>query len=101
MTQTLASKHLKQADGFGHAVDLVPYIAGAYRWEWPPIYEVAAAMRTAAQVCGVPLRWGGAWDVPLKSIAATPAAMKQATADYCSRHPGPDFLDGPHMEILA
>ncbi|MBU3742387.1 MAG: M15 family metallopeptidase, partial [Candidatus Kapabacteria bacterium] len=50
---TLTSRHLT-----GHAVDLVPYINGKLRWEWPPIYAIAEAVRTAAVELDVPLRWG-------------------------------------------
>lgn len=99
VTRTLASKHLKQGDGFGHAVDLVPFVAGSFRWEWGSMYPIAAAMRIAAQEVGVPLRWGGAWDMPLLQISASPEGMKAAVAAYCARHPGPDFIDGPHYEL--
>src|SRR4051812_13492957 len=44
-SKTLDSKHLKQPDGYGHAVDLVPFHDGAPRWEWPLIYPVAHAVR--------------------------------------------------------
>jgi peptidoglycan L-alanyl-D-glutamate endopeptidase CwlK len=39
------SRHLIRSDGFGHAVDLVPWINGKPRWEWKPIYHIAAAVR--------------------------------------------------------
>ena len=99
VTKTLNSQHLKQGDGFGHAVDLVPWIGGQPRWEWPAIYPIAAAMRAAAAVEGVRLRWGGVWDRALADLGNGPASLKQAVADYCVRHPGPDFLDGPHYEL--
>lgn len=31
-SQTMNSMHRTQADGFGHAVDLVPFINGKLRW---------------------------------------------------------------------
>lgn len=100
-SKTLNSKHLEQPDGFGHAVDLVPWIDGSARWEWGPIYLIAAAMREAAIEHVVPIRWGGVWDRRLSDLSPGPAALKQAVTDYAARHPGPDFLDGPHYELIG
>jgi peptidoglycan L-alanyl-D-glutamate endopeptidase CwlK len=47
----------------GHAVDLVPYVNGKLRWEWPVIFPVADAVRKAAVQLRVPIRWGGVWQV--------------------------------------
>jgi len=104
VTRTLASKHLKQPDGLGHAVDLVPWIAGAARWEWEPIYRIAVAMDKAATAQGVAskIRWGGIWDRTMADYGTNaPVSMKDAVAAYCKRHPGPDFIDGPHYEWIA
>lgn len=98
-SRTLNSRHLIRADGYGHAVDLVPWIAGQPRWEWPPIYAVAQAVRQAAVEQGLRLTWGGVWDRRLADLPATAAGLKTAVQDYCRRHPGPDFIDGPHFEI--
>jgi len=99
VTRTLASKHLIQADGFGHAVDLVPYIAGTFRWEWPAIWPIAEAMRRSAIEAGVAVRWGGVWDRKLNLLQAGVDGLKAEVAAYTKRHPGPDFLDGPHFEL--
>lgn len=101
VSKTMASKHLKQPDKFGHAVDLVPVVNGVPRWEWPIIYPVAAAMHLAAEELRVALRWGGVWDKNFQALVGSPTALKQAVADYCVRHPGPDFLDGPHYELIS
>lgn len=53
---TMNSRHLT-----GHAVDLAPYIGGTIRWDWPPFYEIARAMKKAATHFGVPIVWGGDW----------------------------------------
>lgn len=53
---TLKSRHLT-----GHAVDLAPYIDGEVRWDWPPFYLIAAAMKQAAIDISVPIEWGGDW----------------------------------------
>lgn len=94
VSKTLNSKHLT-----GRAVDLVPFIEGSARWEWEPIYVVATAMRTAAEKCDVRLTWGGVWDRDLSILPNTPAGLRNAVLDYSRRHPGPDFLDGPHYEL--
>lgn len=99
-SKTMDSKHLKQPDGFGHAVDLVPFMGGQPRWEWPVIYPVADAMHQAAIAETVRLRWGGVWDRVLNDLPGGAAELKAAVASYCTRHPGPDFLDGPHYELV-
>lgn len=96
VTRTMASKHLKQSDGYGHAVDLVPIIKGQPRWEWPIIYPIAAAMRQASIELNIPIRWGGVWDRKIEELSEN---MKSEVEKYCVRHPGPDFLDGPHYEL--
>lgn len=96
VSKTLASKHLKQPDGFGHAVDLVPYVNGILRWEWPLIYPIAASMQAASIRLGIPLRWGGCWSKQMKDYGPP----KRAVDDYIKQHPGPDFIDGPHYELV-
>lgn len=99
-SKTMNSRHLRQPDGYGHAVDLVPYHDGRPRWEWSLIYPVAAAMHRAAREVQLPLRWGGVWDRKFLELPHDPAGLRQAVETYIRRHPGPDFIDGPHYEIL-
>lgn len=99
-SKTMNSKHRHQADGYGHAVDLVPFVGGKLRWEWPLIYPIADAVDRAATELGVALRWGGVWDKAMSAIGGTPEKLKAEVAAYCARHPGPDFIDGPHYELL-
>lgn len=98
-SKTMNSRHLIRSDGFGHAVDLVPYINGKLRWEWEPIYRIALAVRQAAVELGVDLVWGGVWDRKVSELPATVDGIRAAVAAYCARHPGPDFIDGPHFEM--
>lgn len=95
-SETMKSKHLD-----GLAVDLVPIINGIPKWDWNGCYEVARAMYLAAQDLGLLSRitWGGAWDVPMSKwpVGVDPAEICKM---YQTRHPGPDFIDGPHFEIL-
>jgi len=101
------SKHQKQVSEYGEAVDLVPWV-GSARWEWPLIYPIAGAMAYLSREMDCELRWGGVWDKELDEYAPKTldsperyaAAMKKAVRAYTVRHPGPDFIDGPHYEML-
>lgn len=106
--RSVLSKHQKQADGFGWAIDLVPYYLGDPRWEWPLIYPIAACMAFLSIKHDTPLRWGGVWDRkmseyidPRASIDQMALQIKAEVNAYCIRHPGPDFIDGPHYELLS
>ena len=99
VSRTLDSKHKRQSDGYGHAVDLVPYIAGRLRWDWPGCYRVAVAMRAAAIEAGLALTWGGVWDRDLRDLPATAEGMEAAVAGYHVRRGGHGFVDGPHFEM--
>lgn len=108
-SKTLNSMHIagkdrlrpENAGAFGHAVDLVPWIDGQARWEWGAIYPIAVAMRAAAVEQGVAdkLNWGGVWDRWMSELQPSGAGIKLAVEQYTVRHPGPDFLDGPHFQI--
>jgi len=93
-SQTLDSRHLS-----GHAVDLVPYVNGKLRWEWPPIYRIADAVRIAARELGVPLRWGGAWDIDFTASEGSPEDLVAAYVDRRRRAHLRAFIDGPHFEL--
>jgi peptidoglycan L-alanyl-D-glutamate endopeptidase CwlK len=97
VSKTMESKHLKQSDGFGHAVDLVPYINGQYRWEWALIYPIARAMQSVAIQHKIAIRWGGVWDKILNGLTSD---LKTEVYLYQDRHQGSDFLDGPHYELV-
>ena len=102
VSKTMASKHMKQADGFGHAVDLVPFINGQLRWEWKPIFVIASAVRAAAIELSVPLIWGGVWDRPFEQIPGSPKEIEQAVNSYVTRRRAlgkTAFIDGPHYEM--
>lgn len=95
-SQTMHSKHLT-----GHAVDLMAYVAGRGCWELQPYYEIASAMKIAAQVIGVKnLRWGGAWHID--DISEFDGTMEEAQNDYINhkRLMGRRvFIDSPHFEL--
>lgn len=101
---TLDSQHLVQRDGFGHAVDLVPYLDfdgdgdSELRWDWPLGYKIAEAMQKSALGCGVKIRWGGCWDQELTTLGDP----EMATLAYVQRRHNlarRAFLDAPHFEL--
>lgn len=60
LNDPFASNHRLRPDGFGHAVDLVPYPV-----DWNDLARfdaVATAMFKAADQLGVHIRWGADWD---------------------------------------
>ncbi len=106
VSQTLKSNHLVQPDGFGHAGDPVPYVAGTFTWDWQYVYEVAAAMARAAHRlgCADRLCWGGVWSRWVGDYAgpqATAADMRAASEQYVATrraHGLRSFQDGPHWQ---
>lgn len=84
-TKTLNSKHCNQATGFGHAVDLLPYLPGVSSediWRKKEAFkEVSDAMFKAAKDLGIKIRWGGDWNQNGRSDDET-------------------FYDGPHFELI-
>lgn len=99
-SKTMNSKHLKQRDGWGHAVDLVPYDGGRLKWEWRLVYPIAEAVRQAAIELGVGVRWGGCWGRLDKagSTLSTEDLVSAYIAERRSQGRIP-FADGPHYEI--
>lgn len=95
-SKTMASKHLD-----GLAVDLVPLIGGVPKWDWNGCYQIACAMDKAATILGIAHRitWGGAWDRTLADYGGDALEYARVVEQYRQRHPGPDFIDGPHFEI--
>lgn len=72
-SKTMASYHLPQADGLGHAVDLAPLVGGGIPWsDWQAFADLAAVVKACAAERGVPVEWGGDWKT---------------------------FKDGPHFQI--
>jgi peptidoglycan L-alanyl-D-glutamate endopeptidase CwlK len=101
-SQTMDSRHLLQPDGYGKAVDLVAWVHGSIRWEWPLYPPIADAMRRAAIEFKTPVRWGGGWF--LLNDHASLASLKRATQAYVdarlnAKPKRKAFLDGPHFEI--
>lgn len=60
-SKTLRSRHIPAKNGYSHAVDVVAFIDGKVRWDWPLYGKIATAMKAAAKAEKVPLEWGGDW----------------------------------------
>ena len=93
------SKHQPQDDGFGHAVDLVPWVNGRLRWEWSAIYPIARAVKVSALICGVAIRWGGSWE-RLDTDDRDPETMVKDYVEKRRSQGRSAFTDGPHYEIV-
>jgi peptidoglycan L-alanyl-D-glutamate endopeptidase CwlK len=92
------SNHQPWADGYGHAVDLTPFINGSFDVNNEAAqYPIAAAMSQAAKELGIKISWGGNWMEPLQGQNV--AAMKDMVTRYKINHPGPDFIDLPHFQL--
>ena len=101
-SQTMNSKHLPQADGYSHAVDLVAYVGSDVAWELNLYDNIADAMAEAANEVGLQLKWGAAWSVG--DITRYVGTMEEAMNEYIDlrrsqgRRP---FIDAPHFEIIS
>jgi hypothetical protein len=95
-SQTMDSKHIK-----GMAVDLVAYIGDRVSWELNLYDDLADAMKLGAIEIGVPVRWGGAWNVP--DIREWDGTMQDAMDYYVDsrrREGRRPFIDCPHFELM-
>ena len=101
-SQTMESRHLKGADGYGHAVDLYAWVNGGIRFEWNLYPVIADGMRRAAIELGIPVRWGGTWQ--LLNDATSQKHLERLVASYVAARKAQKrkaFLDGPHFELPA
>ena len=94
------SKHQRQADNYGHAVDLVPFIAGKVRWELRPACRVAMAVRLAARELAAAIRWGGGW-CRLDDGDVAPAELVSRYVDRCRAERRDAFVDACHFELIT
>lgn len=66
-SRTMNSRHLT-----GDALDVVVYVNGSVRWDWPLYEQLAVEFKQAAADLNILIVWGGDW---------------------------PTFRDGPHYEL--
>ncbi|MDR3140547.1 MAG: M15 family metallopeptidase [Tannerellaceae bacterium] len=58
------SNHQVKADGYGHAVDLYPYIDGSVRMENVlPLKVIAGHIKSVAGALNINVQWGGDWEM--------------------------------------
>lgn len=104
VSQTMNSKHLVQEDGYGHAVDVAPYVRGGVRWERQLFYPIAVAMVGAGRRLNVNMRWGGAWKLDLRFVTFdTPEHVERALMMYEEgrrRDGARIFFDAAHWELV-
>lgn len=56
-----ASKTMRSRHIHGFAVDIVPYVGGQVRWDWPLFDQIETVMKAAAKLENVKIEWGGDW----------------------------------------
>lgn len=100
-SQTMDSKHLPQADGYSHAVDLMAFVGGSACWEVSVYDEICDAMKQAAQEHGISLRWGAAWsEGDIRDYPGTSEEAMNAYIDLRRSEGRRPFIDAPHFEMM-
>lgn len=99
VSQTLNSKHIKQVDGLGYAVDLAPYVNGSVNWDLKYFYAIATAMKESAEKLGITIRWGGSWSI-LNNDKRTPLQMIEDYSKARKKAGNKLFIDAPHFELI-
>ena len=96
----MRSKHLLQADGTSHAVDLMAYDGKNPSWDIVMYDDIADAMKEGSIKTGAKICWGAAWHID--NIAEWDGTMEAAMNAYVdlrrsqNRRP---FIDGPHFQL--
>lgn len=56
------SEHQRKADGYGHAVDICPFINGKLDWDNVAAFKALAVhIKAVAKGLGIAIEWGGDW----------------------------------------
>lgn len=101
-SQTMNSKHIPQADGMSHAVDLVAYDGPSPVWELNMYDDICDAMAAAAREVGCKIKWGAAWSEG--SITDYSGSAEDAMNAYVDLRRGQGrrpFIDAPHFELMV
>lgn len=94
-SKTLQSKHL-----IGHAIDVMAFVNSRGTWIDAYYYQIADAFKKASMQLDIPLRWGGAWNIP--DIGSCPLSAEEMTAHYVKSRQDrglTPFLDFGHFEL--
>ena len=100
-SQTMASKHLLQDDGFSHAVDVVAYVGPDVSWELNLYDDICDAFKQAAEEVGCAIKWGAAWsegDIRTYEGTSEDAMMAYVYLRISQRRR--PFIDAPHFELM-
>lgn len=97
------SNHQIDVNGYGYAEDLVPYVDGSYKWDntYKLHIPIAVAMAQAAREMSAQVQWGGNWYETINSYLFDEDDAWAAIERYKKAHPGPDFIDVPHFQLLG
>ena len=67
------SNHQVKADGYGHAIDLCPYVDGEMDWNDESNFKIIAAhIKATANCMGIKITWGGDWTEQKQGIVDLP-----------------------------
>jgi peptidoglycan L-alanyl-D-glutamate endopeptidase CwlK len=100
-SQTMASKHLLQDDGFSHAVDVVAYVGSDVSWELNLYDDICDAFKQAAEEIGVSIKWGAAWsEGDIRSYPGSAEDAMMAYVDLRRSQGRRPFIDAPHFELM-
>ena len=100
-SQTMASKHLLQDDGFSHAVDVVAYVGPDVSWELNLYDDICAAFKQAAEEVGCAIKWGAAWsEGDIRTYEGTSEDAMRAYVDLRRSQGRRPFIDAPHFELM-
>ncbi len=100
-SKTMNSKHLKQEDGYSHAVDLMAYVNGSSCWELNVYDDIADAMKEAAKELNVSIKWGAAWsEGDIKTYEGTAEEAMMKYIDLRRSQGRRPFIDAPHFELI-
>jgi peptidoglycan LD-endopeptidase CwlK len=99
-SKTMESLHIKQPDGWAHAVDLVPVVEGRLSWDWADVFIFVNEVRDVAKTLNLRIRWGGCWE----DITATKESLADLVHRYKVREQSQGrqpLLDGLHFELVG
>ena len=100
-SQTMASKHLLQDDGFSHAVDVVAYVGPDVSWELNLYDDICDAFAQAAREIEVAIKWGAAWsEGDIRTYPGTAEDAMMAYVDLRRSQSRRPFIDAPHFEKM-
>jgi peptidoglycan L-alanyl-D-glutamate endopeptidase CwlK len=95
------SNHQVTSDGTGHSVDFTAWVNGEWDFDdWNHYYKIGHAVAQAAKIHNVKIKWGGNWYECLNDYGNSLKDIIKAVDRYKETHPGPDFIDGPHFELM-